>query len=635
VTIQTLEGLVQQLQLKHMQQEEQLAQQAQRIERQQDQLQQQGQQILRNERELLQQRLRMEQQDTKLQIKEHQLQLSEGALRDLRAQGQQQELEQWRQLSTYTSLDEQDLRQQQERLSQDREELAVLEQQLHGRQEELELLQQQVSRQQEQQQEQLQAIREEAQELQEQQEQLRQEQRQLDHQQQEALLLRTHLEQQQQEALQAQAAELERQTLMLARQSSQRFTLSASTSMQGFPFFPLLQETMPAAMPMPAQAMEEQQHTSAQDAAAVPPLALQTAAVDQEPPAAALEQSRTHDVPPLVLDKAGLSEPLLLQQVAQTLASPSSSTSFAALAQVPVSTAEPVFTAHLGQSHISTVSPGGPQQVQQTPSAAESASSEVQGRQQEQVQGQVQETLQEQETVQGQEQAVQQQKLVQQQQQQGKPLVPLLPTWDAAAHQDSANWQVIPSPSSFAPADMQQYHASAFNSVLQQLTPGGSVDVTHAAAASAKQLQLQQQRDIVRVAEYLQALAADNTVLSCEVLHLQQLLVRQRRYVSSSCEAVARKVAAEAVKLAVQLQQWELRQDLQQAALDAAALSHSSCVSSSGGTESQSESGSADADGAAGEAHKIDFICDVVRNKLSGLLAAHEARLQVRDIRDC
>jgi hypothetical protein len=677
VTIHALEGLVQQLQLKHLQQEDQLVQQNQRIERQQEQLQQQGQQILRNERELLQQRLRMEQKDTELQIKEHQLQQAEGVLRELRAQGQQQELQQWRQLATYTSLDEQELRQQQEVLQQDREELGVLEQQLHCKQEELELLQQQVSRQQEQQQEQLAQVRAEAQELQQQQETLRQEQRQLEHQQQESLLLRTQLKQQQQEALQAQAAEIEhQQVLLLASRPRQYRTVSASTSMQGFSLFPHLQETMPMPTPMPAQAStgQEQQpaaaaalpaNTLAQGAAAAGlPLALQTAAVQQEPPAA-----RTHDVPRLALHKAGPPQPQLLQQVAQTLASPSSS--HAGFAQVPMGSVGSAAASALAQPDLKHSGQSGGSsalssrlQAPHTPSAAECGSSHVQSCQQEQGQGQeklqmqqhgreqeqeevqvqqlqevVHEQAQEQEQEQAQEQrqgqvqgqADEQQPQEPVQEQQQKPCVPLLPTWDAA-HQDSSNWQVIPSPSSFAPADMQQYHASAFNSVLQHLTPGDSVDVTSAAAAaaggSAKQQQ-QQQRDLVLVAEYMQALAADNTVLSCEVLHLQQLLVQQRRSASSSAEAVAKKVAAEAVKLAVQLQQWELRREVQQAAADAAALSHISCVSSSEGTESHSDSGSADTVVSADEAHKLDFICGIVRGKLSGLLAAHEARLQV------
>lgn len=144
-----------------------------------------------------------------------------------------------------------------------------------------------------------------------------------------------------------------------------------------------------------------------------------------------------------------------------------------------------------------------------------------------------------------------------------------------------------------------------------------------------KEREQQQQDDLLRVAEYLHALASDNTVLSCEVFHLQKLLVEQRRSASSSCEAIARKLASEAVRATWQAQQAELRQELQQATIDAVMRSEgSSCASmgDGGGSGDRSTGGASDV---TLTPERIAAICSAVRERLSDLLESHDARVQV------
>jgi hypothetical protein len=213
------------------------------------------------------------------------------------------------------------------------------------------------------------------------------------------------------------------------------------------------------------------------------------------------------------------------------------------------------------------------------------------------------------------------------QQQQHLPLY--LPEWGQPSMDSHQDWQLIVSPSNMAPAEERRYHASTFSKVLQHLAPTGSPD---------NRTQPQpQQRDLVRVAEYMEALAADNTVLSCEVFHLQQLLVEQRRSASSSCEAVARKLASKAVKLSWELQQAELQLQLQQAASDVA-------QSDSSRHREDTDGVVVDEGGAAGEfvegrressaAVRMASICDAVADKLKGMLAQHAARVKVGVLSD-
>jgi hypothetical protein len=83
---------------------------------------------------------------------------------------------------------------------------------------------------------------------------------------------------------------------------------------------------------------------------------------------------------------------------------------------------------------------------------------------------------------------------------------------------------------------------------------------------SLSQLQQQQQQppeqpptvqQMQRVLEYLRMAMADNTVLSCECLHLQQLLVQERMIGRSSCEAVAVKLASDVIRLRSRLHKAE------------------------------------------------------------------------------
>jgi hypothetical protein len=656
VKILQLEELVQQLQLKHSQQQEQLSHQQQHMDTQQEQLQQQEAQMLEQEQTLQQQRQLLQQQRQELELKEQQLVQAEQQLQDLKEQLQQQELEQWRTLSTYSSLDEQDLRQQQERLLQEREEQAVLEQQLHWRQEQLELQHQNIQQQQEEQQGQLQQMRAEARELQQERDRLLQQQRQLEHQQQELQLLQQQAEQQKQDLAQQhqllheQQAELE---LQLLQASASQHTLSSGRSSRA---------------------------AAVQDAQAGSQLLQQ----QQQAP------QRKHDVPPLPLYRSV--EPGLLQQVAQTLASPPPYSPELAPAGLHASTGSSCSmgsSAHMQDDNTGNSSAVGmeaaamPAGVQQEGGAAGSAALGCEGQAAQYSWSSKLPTLLDAQLAvddeaagvdeagpaampatyqQGDhkvllggqqcsssldEERAPEEQQDEGQQQQRQPRVPLLHNLEQVA-QEHHDWQVIPSPSSLAPADKHTYHASAFTQVLRHLVHSdgrgssplgqeGEAVVLGEQEHSSEQLQgrrgkereQQQQDDLLRVAEYLHALASDNTVLSCEVFHLQKLLVEQRRSASSSCEAIARKLASEAVRATWQAQQAELRQELQQATIDAVMRSEGSSCASMGDGGGSGDSSTGGASDVTLTPERIAAICSAVRERLSDLLESHDARVQV------
>jgi hypothetical protein len=666
VKIQQLEELVQQLQLRQHQQHDRLSEQQQHTTSHQEQMQQQEARIVQQEAELQQQQALLQQQRQELELKEQQLAEAETQLQGVKAQLQQHELGQWQQLSAYSSLDEQDLRQQQEQLLQEREENQLVEQQLRWRQEELALQQRLVQQQQEAQQAQLAQMQAEAAALAQQQEQLAAQQQQLEHQAQELRLMQQQAEEQKRELAAQQQLLHERQAVLdgaqLRADASQR-QLSLSASLHDI--------------------MSSSAQAAVQQAAA---LASSTAS----PPA-----QRPGPVPPLPLHK--VPENGLLQQVAQTLASPSlSPDGFAPLSAMHSAHS----TASLGEDrdnagaaataaadragsgcsadqYACTTGERGPREAEaaavpswisalsstpdgslgsassQGPSDSSAAAAGVG-------------------ILPAQDQPAQYATAEQQEQKQRLHLPPHLAACetpsrgtDSSSSNRHQDWQLIVSPSTMPvpSADEADQHASTFRRVLQQLDSANSdKGVAAVSGSTAGSMAVQQQPrpgDLARVAHYMEALAADNTVLSCEVFHLQQLLVEQRRSASSSCEAVARRVASEAVKLSWELQQAEMALQLQQAAFDAAAQlsgrrrqqgsAGSSSSSAPAGTAAQAgdsmrEAGreedaqtDADADDAAldGQPEQMvvddmGAICEAVSDKLSGLLAQHEARVQVR-----
>lgn len=595
VKIQQLEQLVQQLQLKHQQQQEQLSHQQQHMDTQQEALQQQEHRLLQQDQELQQQYQLVQQQRRELALRDQQVAAAEAQVQGLREQLQhlqQQELSQWQGMSSYTSLDEQALRQQQEQLLHEREEHETLEQQLRWRQEELQLQERQVQQLQEQQQAQLLQIRTEAQALQQQQERVLQHEQQLEHQQQELQLMQQQVEQQrqelatQQQLLHEQQALLEQQELQV--DASQR-QLSLSVSLRDIMSAQALQETQ-------TQASTGLQHM--------------------------------HEVPNLPLPLCAVPEQGLLQQVAQTLASSSPSPAGAA----PLSVMQSAHSTVRFAEDAEVLGAGEPCAEEDACSCSVTSGSMAGTVASEAAQElQAQQPAQQDASADGQHTAKQR-----------PPLPPHLTEWSSPSEPGHRDWQLIVSPSNLAPAEERHYHASTFSRVLQHLDSANCDKGTDSGAVQP------QQRDLTRVAEYMDALAADNTVLSCEVFHLQQLLVQQRRSTSSSCEAVARKLASEALKLTWELQQAELQLELQQAAFDAVRLTRSSHVQQpvgrtavvvDGEAEAETDRGTSSNLGegmsvlpAAGETstERMDAICEAVLSRMSGLLAQHEANVQVR-----
>lgn len=630
---------MQQLQLRQHQQHNRLSEQQHHTASHQEQMQQQEARIQQQEQELQQQQALLQQQRQELELKEHQLAEAEAQLQGVKAQLQQHELGQWQQLSAYSSLDEQDLKLQQEQLLQEREENQLVEQQLRWRQEELALQHKLVQQQQETQQAQLAQMQAEAAALAQQQEQLEQQRLQMEHQAQELRLMQQQAEEQKRELATQQQLLHEQQAVLddaqLQADASQR-QLSLSASLHD-----IVSSSAQAAL---------------QQAAAL-------ASTASPPP------QRPGPVPPLPLHK--VPEQGLLQQVAQTLASPSlSPQGFAPLSAMHSAhstasleedaAADRAASGCSADQYACTTAERGPKEAEaaavpswisalsSTPDGSlGSASSQGPSDSSAAAAGLL--------PAQGQppqHAAAAPQQEEEQEEQQRPHLPPHLAACDtppgALTHQD---WQLIVSPSNMAPADEARYHACTFRSVLKQLDSANS-DKGGCSGSVAQP----RPGDLACVAHYMEALAADNTVLSCEVFHLQQLLVEQRRSASSSCEAVARRLASEAVKLSWELQQAELQLQLQQAAFDAAAqlsgdrnrsqqgVSGSSVAAAAAQDDNRREGGAGreedaptDADAAAPDAHQpgqladdMGAICEAVSEKLSGLLAQHEARVQVR-----
>lgn len=693
--MQQLEGLVQQLELKQQQQQEQLTTCQQQSSTQQEQL-------LLREQTIQQQEKTIEQQRQELSTQREQLAAYEQRVTKLQSQLQGAELGQWRSLSAYASLEEQQLRQAQQQLQEDREEHQLLEQQLDIQQQHVQTLIAQ-------QQEQLRQVRDETQELRMQQEMCVKQQREVQHQREEVLLLMQQAEQQRRELQELQQRLLEEQQAMLERQQLHASSNSADDtdgSCTG-----LLHVELGQVVPAAEQLLDTQDELPSAVSASTCDASACAVQQQQEPmPSHSMQggsQQGRQLVPPLPLPK--VPDTGLLQQVAQTLASPSccdspvactdsarsrgsvqeceglglavestdagSTESEAAECAADDAAAAKTVAVDVGSAGLTWRSPlssstsapqehGGGCAVQAAADAlcvepaVPSACWLAQQPMQEQEEGDADAQLPgsqpkaeegkaalTEDADQQQQHETQQQRQRQSDEMQSKQQVPRL--WqevsDSSAQIDHSDWQVIPSPHMLPSADQQHYHASAFDRVLQHLVSANLDTAAAVATAVSPQASLQQQ-DLMRLAEYLHALAADNTVLSCEVFHLQQLLVQQRQVASSSFEAMAHKLAAESVQHSWEVQEQQLERALQQAASKAAAVAAIDRGQGGGrvgeleggsggcddGTDSSNSSSSAGGDGIEGvDETGAACIYEALKSRVSGMLEAHEARVQV------
>jgi len=595
--IQHLQQLVQQLQLKHSQQEQQLVAQQEHIDAQRSQLHQRDQQLLQCDQSMAEQQLLVQQLQQQLDIKQQQVINSEQLLQETKAKLQGNELEQWKNLAAYASLDEQELKQQQQLLQQERAEHALIEQQLRQQQQQLSKRHEHLELQHQQLQQRLQAQQAQALQLQQQQEQIHKQQQQLEHQQQELHLVKQQTEQQRQHLLEQQQ-DLNQLLLQQQRQ------LASSIQPGG---------AVPLSQPGPAGVL------------------------------CGLEQISTAQAQP---------QGELLQQVAQTLSSPSGC---AAAGAVAAAGGEAHSSSGGGSSSVgdqefacavsAAAAAAAPDDVAASDAAStyDSWSSAVSTCNAAQCDTCSVKDPDDGMAGPGQQPGKQGVGDQQPQSLQQPPQVPLLPGLGSSPADAPGSWQLIPSPRTLPAAEQHQYNASAFSHVLQHLSSVKShlgTDPGWEQRRSQQQQRPLSQQELGRLAECLQALVADNTVLSCEVFHLQQLLVQQRQAAATNCQALGKKLAADAAKLL-----WELQHDeVQQVLMEATRNTFQYLTDGSGGTGGSStdgssgsgSSGSADNRAAAalgvpgGAAAAVDAVVDVVKEKLEPLLAAHDAKIQAR-----